>query len=154
MTSEKKAALATWLESLAQPGNEAQVQQVVLLLTLVIELFAPDWFTMLHTQNMSRAKHGRNSVEAYNAGVTLRAALGTYANKVKHSYVCAEACKHEFIKCNPKNAWSAVKPAEKAVEELKELVNALKVGDQHSERVLDAILDAVYAGTEVKGVHC
>ena len=154
MTTEKKEILAAWLESLAQPGNEEQVQRVVLLLTLVIELFAPDWLALLHEQNMSRAKHGRNSVEAYRAGVVLRSALDRYANKVKESYVCAEACKHEFIKCNPNNDWAKVIPAKKAVEELHELVSAIKTGNQHSERVLDAILDAVYAGTEVKGVHC
>ena len=153
MTSAKQTRLIAWLEEISASGDEKQIRNIVLLMTLVSELFAPMWLIQLHRQNMARAKFGRHSEAAEQESCDLRCGLTNLANHVKRLGACAESCKKEFIKCNTANTWSQVKPADKAKEELKELTSALVEG-QYNERVLDAILDFIYAGTEVEGVHC
>ena len=150
MNQEKLGVLTECLAEVIQSGDKQNIRRTVLLFTLITELFGFEWLELLHVQNMMRAKYGRHSKEATEAGDLLREQLSSFVRA--DMFADAEECKKEFIACNPANAWSTTPPVAKATEELKELVEALKRG-QKSERVLDAILDVVYAGTEVKGIH-
>lgn len=156
MTNQKRHELLTWLHEMASPGNEPQVRNIVLLLTLVLEVVSQDLLYKLHEQNMARAEHGRHSEKAEAAGKHLAEYLKQHlARHVRLNGFGpspAESMKAEFIAVNPTQTWSQTPPSEKAAEELKELIHALTM-EQYSERVLDALIDVVYAGTEVAGVH-
>ena len=153
MNQNKRKELSDWLLDVSKTGDKELVRKLVLLMTLVTETFAPGWIHAVHMQNMARAEHGRHSDEATKQSGILRSNLEQFASDVEALDVCAERCKHEFVACNPANKWSTTPPHDKAKEELVELATALE-GTQYSERVLDAILDFVYAGTEVAGIHC
>lgn len=153
MTRTKRDELRKWLLTVAEAGDKEQVRKLVLLMTLVAEAFFPGWMIAVHTQNMIRAEAGRDSEEAKAQSHRLKHSLNLHAQSLEAVDVSAENLKRLFAECNTGNAWSQTSPAEKAVEELKELAAALD-SKQHDERTLDAILDFVYAGTEVPGIHC
>lgn len=147
MDYSKRGQLASLLQKYAD--NEEVRNLIVLLTTLVLESFAPEWLQSLHAQNMARAEFGRDSKEADKAGAELQRKLESHASSIRQNHVTLEDLKAEFLAINPKNDWTHTKAGDKAQEELYELVEYLVTMPQFSERVLDSILDAAYAGTTV-----
>lgn len=147
MTSSRQSRLSSDLERLFKDGADDDIERVVALITLVVESFGHSYLQFLHTQNMSRAKHGRHSVEADSADKALKNELRYFAQLIAHNKPI-EHLKGEFARCNESNDWTKTKPLDKAREEIGELAYALRVQHPYNERVLDALLDVAYAGAE------